>query len=92
MQDEAALLEEDRQQNREEDALWLELGKRAFEELVYGEGMWLAMVAGDALKNDEQRPCGCGWDYHMSDCPILTDRGGSDDYGPTYDSSDPDTW
>lgn len=40
----------------------------------------------DVEEEPESRPCGCPWDYHLADCPILTDRG---DYPPEpYDEDE----
>jgi hypothetical protein len=39
---------------------------------------------------DRKRPCGCWGDYHLADCPILTDRFSDPDEPPDpgedYDS------
>lgn len=36
---------------------------------------------------DRQR-CGCPFDYHMADCPILTDRSGESEMGSDDDDGD----
>lgn len=35
----------------------------------------------EPVSQETDRPCGCPADYHLSDCPILTDRGDTEPYG-----------
>lgn len=42
------------------------------------------------MRTDDRRPCGCPLDYHLADCPLLTDRGLQDprEFGAVEDEDD----
>lgn len=42
---------------------------------VTNDGWQLVELTVEDDGDTEQRPCGCPMDYHMADCPHLTDRG-----------------